>query len=88
MVAAAPHRERRGSWGLGTGSAPEGGGHGTGCPGLWARPRGLEFKQCLDSALRHRFDFGWCCVEPEFGFGDPCESLPAWDILRFYESKN
>ncbi len=23
----------RGSWGLGTGSAPEGGGHGTGCPG-------------------------------------------------------
>ena len=23
----------RGSWGLGTGAAPQGGGHGTGCPG-------------------------------------------------------
>jgi len=37
----------RGSWGLGTGGAPEGGGHGTEL---------LEFKECLDSALRHR---GW-----------------------------
>ena len=27
----------RGSWGLGKGSAPEGSGHGTGCPGQWAR---------------------------------------------------
>jgi len=23
-------------WGLGKGSAPEDGGHGTGCPGQWA----------------------------------------------------
>ena len=37
----------RGSWGLGTGGAPEGGGHGTEL---------LEFKECLDSAFRHR---GW-----------------------------
>ena len=29
----------RGIWGLGTGSTPEGSGHGTGCPGLWARPQ-------------------------------------------------
>jgi len=28
----------RGSWGSGTGSAPEVGGHGTGCPGQWAQP--------------------------------------------------
>lgn len=35
----------RGSWGLGTGAAPQGGGHG---------PRLPEFKECLDTALRHR----------------------------------
>ena len=28
----------RGSWGLGTGAAPDNGGHGTGCPGQWAQP--------------------------------------------------
>ena len=44
----------RGSWGLGTGAAPQGAGHGTGCPGLWAWPPVLEFRECLDSALRHR----------------------------------
>ena len=42
----------RGSWGLGTGSAPEGGGHGMGCPGLCAWPQVPEFKLCLDSAPR------------------------------------
>jgi len=42
----------RGSWGLGTGAAPQGGGHGTGCPGLWARPPVPEFMVCLDTALR------------------------------------
>jgi len=31
--------QERGSRGLGTGSAPEGGGHGTGCPGQWAQPQ-------------------------------------------------
>ena len=35
----------RGSWGLGTGSAPGGGGHG---------PELLQFKECLDTALRQR----------------------------------
>jgi len=44
----------RGSWGLGTGAAPQGGGHGTGCPGQWARPRVPECKECLDTALRDR----------------------------------
>ena len=53
MADAAPHREQRdsnrargnsmelcqgrGSWGLGKGSATEGGGHGAGCPGQWSR---------------------------------------------------
>ena len=44
----------RGSWGLGTGPAPEGSGHGMGCPGQWARPQVPEFKEHLDNALRHR----------------------------------
>jgi len=41
----------RGSLGLGKGSAPEG---KTGCPGLWTWPRVLEFKEHLDSTLRHK----------------------------------
>jgi len=28
----------RGSWGSGKGAAPEVGGYGTGCTGLWVRP--------------------------------------------------
>jgi len=44
----------RGSWGLGTGSAPEGSGHGTGCPGQWAWPQVPECKERLDISLRGR----------------------------------
>ena len=40
--------------GLRTGSAPEGGGHGIGCPGLWPWSQVPEFKEHLDTALRHR----------------------------------
>ena len=36
----------RGGWGLGTGCAPEGGGHGTGCPALSARVQGA-LEQCF-----------------------------------------
>lgn len=46
-----------GQLGLGKGSAPEGDGHGTNCPGQWARsqvPEFKEFKECLDNNLRHR----------------------------------
>ena len=39
--------------GLGRGSSPEGGGHGTSCPGQWAQPRVLEFREHLDSTVRH-----------------------------------
>ena len=41
----------RGSWGLGKGSAPEGSGHGTGCPGQWAR----------SLSARVQGAFGWHC---------------------------
>jgi len=51
----------RDSWGLGTGAAPEGSGHGMGCPGQWARPQVLEFKEHLESTLRHR---GWILSGP------------------------
>ena len=68
----------RGSWGLGTGAAPEGGGHGTGFPGQWARPRVLEFGQCFQT---QGLNFGWGCVELGVGFNDPRGSRPAQDIL-------
>ena len=47
----------------GKGSAPEDGGHG-------AAPKGSghELKGCLDVARRHHLNFGWLCVEPQFGF--------------------
>lgn len=38
----------------GHGAAPKGSGH--------------ELKECLDVALRHNLNFGWLCVEPQFGF--------------------
>ena len=48
----------RGSWGLGTGSAPERGGHGTKCPEQWARPQVPEINV---KALRHRV---WILCNP------------------------
>jgi len=73
----------RGSWGLGTGSAAEDCGHGTGCPGLWVRPPVMELRECLDAALRHGLDFGWSCVGPGAGLSDPCGSRPTRAIVRF-----
>ena len=52
-------RQGRGSWGLGTGAAPEGGGHGTRCPGQWARPRVPEFRERLGSAQTLGLNLGW-----------------------------
>jgi len=66
--------------GFGKGSAPEGGGHGTGCPGQQSQPQVAEFKEHLDNALRHR---AWCCVEPGIGRNGPRGSLQ--DILRFHK---
>jgi len=61
----------RSNWGLGKGSAPEGGGHG---------PELLEFKKHLDNTQTQGLNFG-PCVEAEVGLNDPCESLPVQDIL-------
>jgi len=35
-------------WGLGKGSAPEGGGHGTGCPGQWEWPQAAKVQGALE----------------------------------------
>ena len=43
-----------GQWNVGMGSAPEGGGHGMGCPGQWAQPQVLEVREGLDITLRQR----------------------------------
>ena len=57
------------------GSAPEGGGgggHGTGCPGQWSQPQAARvqgvFGQCSQA---FGLNFGWSCVEPGAGLGDP-----------------
>jgi len=44
--------------GLRKGSAPEGSGHGTGCPGQWAWPH-CQSSEHGDSALSHR---GWAVL--------------------------
>jgi len=49
-------------------------------------PELLEYKERLDSTLRHRLGFGWCCVESGVGLDDPCGSPSTWDIPRFYDS--
>ena len=43
--------------GVGTGSAPGSGGHGTGCPGQQAQPQVLEFKEYLGTTITG-FGFG------------------------------
>ena len=50
----------RGRWGSGKGSAAEGGGHGTGCPGQWSNCHGtelLELKECLNTFSDVGFEF-------------------------------
>ena len=68
--------------GLGKGSAPEGGGHETGCPGQWARPQAVG----VQGVFGHRsqiqgLNFDWPFVEPEAGLNDPCGFVPTEDIL-------
>ena len=67
---------------LGTGSAPEGGGHGTGCPEQWALPGALglegEFAQRSQTL---GLTSGWSCVEPGAGLNDPYGPLPTQDLL-------
>ena len=56
--------QERSSWGLGRGSASEGGGHGTGCPGQQAQP----WAAIVQGAFVHlsqtlSLDIEWSCVE-------------------------
>lgn len=61
--------------GLGTGSAPEGRGHGTGCQSwrcVWTTPSDIGFDFFLG---------GWSCAEPGVGFSDSYGFTPTQDIL-------
>ena len=78
-------RQGRGSWGWGKGSAPEGGGHGTACPGQWAWPQVPEFKEHLDSTQLYGVIFELSCVEPRVGLSDPHGFLPT-QLRKFYDS--
>ena len=80
-------RQGRGGWGSGTGAAPQGGGHGTGCTGQWARPRVAAVQRVFGQLSDTGFKFGWSYVELGVGLDDPCEYLPTQDILCFYEPK-
>ena len=63
-------------WGLGKGSAPEGGGHGTVCPGQRAQPRAARAQRAFGHCSETKgWALGWCCVEPGVGLGDPCGPL-------------
>ena len=48
----------------------------------------LEFKECLDTALRHRVWDLCCpvCMEPGVGHDDSCETLPTGEVLYFCET--
>lgn len=74
-------------WGLGKGSAPEGGGHGTGCAVgteqavQWAwnklcsghSPELQEFKENSGQLSQiYGLIFGCSCLEPGVGLSDPC----------------
>ena len=64
--------------GSGKGSAPENGGE--------QLPRAVGMAlSCQSSgsfgALLSDIGFGWFCVEPGVGLGDPCGSLTTWDVL-------
>ena len=77
-----PSIQERGGWGLGTGCASEGGGHGTGCTGQWAQPRGNGDQGAFGQRSQTLgLDFGWCCVEPGAGLNDPCGHLLSRDTL-------
>ena len=56
--------EGRGSWGLGTGFAPESGGHGAGCPGQWSWHQADGVQEAFGQhSEKQGLNFGWCCVE-------------------------
>ena len=75
----------RGSWGLGTGSAPEGSGHGIGCPGQWAWPQAAGVQGAF--GLRSQIwglNVGWSCMQPGGGLKDPCGSNFGCSVVLRY----
>ena len=58
-------------WVSGKGSSPEGGGHGTGCPGQWSWHRADGVQEAPgQSSQTYGLIFGWSCMEP-VGVNDP-----------------
>ena len=72
-----------GQLGSGTGAAPEGSGHGMGCPGLWARGQCWSSRSVWRVLSDIESDFGWPCVEFRAGLSDLYGSLPTQDIHCF-----
>ena len=73
----------RSGWVLGKGSSWDGdqdreqASQGTGL-----MPKLSEFKKDLDQCSQKQgLDFGWSYVKTGVEINDPCESLPAWNIL-------
>ena len=47
----------KGGWGLGKGSATEGGGHRRDCPGQWAHPQAVGVQGAFEQCRQTEFDF-------------------------------
>lgn len=47
-------------------------------------PKLPELKECLDTTLTHRVDFGCFCVKTGVGLSDPYGSLATCYVLCFY----
>ena len=65
-------------WVSGKGSSPEGGGHGTGCPGQQAWPQATGVQGTFQQRSQTKgLNFGWYCVETGVGLDGPYQSLPT-----------
>lgn len=68
----------RARWGLGKGSSPQGGGHGTGSPENWIWPQAGGVQEVFGQhPQKCGLDFEWPCVDPGVGLQDSCGSLPT-----------
>jgi len=76
--------QRRGSCGLGKGSAPEGSGNGMGCPGQWAALSCGSSRSVWTPLLDLWLEQCCSCEEPGVGLDDPCWALPTQDVLRYH----
>lgn len=74
----------RAMWGLGTGPAPEGGGHGTGCPGQWHGRELPKIKECLKTALSHMVWVALCGARSWTPWS--LQAPSNWDIPWLYNT--